>query len=124
MSSDFNITVLILLATKRFLLICSFFKPVYHYSHYISWKVLALILRAWSYLLQKCCTFLIKSIKVSNELSNQNQYLFLQLDSLSKTKDHFLLLKLMLFIRNRFKYSANSKKSNDDRELRAFISST
>ena len=53
----------------------------------------------------KLCTtevfFSIESIKISNELSNQTQYLYLQLDSLNKIrclKDHSLDLKLILLL--------------------------
>ena len=45
--------------------------------------------------------FSIESIKISNELSNQTQYLYLQLDSLNKIrsfKNHSLYLKLILLL--------------------------
>ena len=73
--------------------------------------------------LQTCSTkvFFVESIKIINELSNQSQCLYLQLDSLSKIKCQKLLF---LFETNtysvsgyKFKPRANSKQSSVKKEL-------
>ena len=68
--------------------------------------------------LRLCTTkvfFSIELIKISNELSNQTQYLYLQLDSLKKIsclKNHSLYLKLILLLLGDISFNLGPNRTN------------
>ena len=85
---------------------CILYAIVFYMQFSFSLSILFFAERKFSYhsSLKICTTkvfFSIEFIKISNELSNQTQYLYLQLDTLNKIrylKNHTLYLKLISYI--------------------------
>ena len=94
---------------------------IFYMQLYFSLSTLFFSEREFSYYsnLRLCTTkvfFSTESIKISNELSNQTQYLYLQLDSLNKIrclKNHTFHLKLILLLSGDITLNPGPNRTND-----------